>query len=401
VFFNVAVVVRVVGGAWASVDPEIEDAAEGLGARGIRRFTSVMLPLARPAIVGAATLVFLFTFSSFGVVLLLGGPGRTTIEVEIFRHTSQLLDLPTAAVLALLQLVVVSILLWAGAVTESRSVRLRRVAAAVSARAPRTGAERAFLAFAVAGLIALTLLPPARLIWRSLTGPDGWTLAHYSELGSVREGSALAVSALGAVGNSLLFAAGAMTVALMAGLPAAFAVARARRARWLRVLVSLPLGVSAVTVGFGFVVAFDRAPLDLRGSIWLVPLAQAVVAVPFVVRIVAPAVSSIETDLLESAQALGASPTQAFRDVTLPLASRAILGAAVFAFVISLGEFGATAFLARLDHPTMPLAIFRLLGQPGSASLGQATAMSVLLMAVTASAALAFDRIRVGAFGRL
>jgi thiamine transport system permease protein len=192
-----------------------------------------------------------------------------------------------------------------------------------------------------------------------------------------------------------------MSIALAVGLPAGFALARAQRARWLWVLAGLPLGASAVTVGFGFVLAFDRAPLDLRASPWLVPLAQAVVAIPFVVRIVAPAVASIETGMTESAQALGASPRQAFRDVTLPLVAPAILGAAVFAFVISLGEFGATAFLARVDRPTMPIAIFRLLGQPGSASLGQATAMSVLLMGVTASAAFAFDRIRVGAFGRV
>jgi len=400
VFFNVAVIVRVVGASWAHLDPALEDAAMELGARGLRRFTAVLLPLARPAIVGAGVLVFLFTFTSFGVVLLLGGPGRATIEVEIFRQTSQLLDLPVAAVLALIQLVVVGALLWAAAITESRAVRQRLLPAEAVARRPRTRSERSFVAVVVACLCGLVLLPLARLVWRSLAGPDGLTLSRYLELGSLQEGSALPVSPLGAVGNSLLFAAGATAVALLVGLPASLAVARARRSGWLRVLVGLPLGVSAVTMGFGFVVAFDRAPLDLRGSGWLVPLAQAVVAIPFVVRIVAPVLASIETELVESAGALGASPAQTFRDVTVPLASRAVLGAAVFALVISLGEFGATAFLARVDRPTVPIAIVRLLGQPGAASIGQATAMSVLLMLVTVAAALAIDRVRVGAFGR-
>lgn len=138
----------------------------------------------------------------------------------------------------------------------------------------------------------------------------------------------------------------------------------------------------------------DGEPADRRGA----PGAE--LAIPFVVRIVAPVLASIETDLIESAQSLGASPAQAFRDVTVPLASRAVLGAAVFAFVVSLGEFGATAFLARVDRPTMPLAIVRLLGQPGAAAVGQATAMSVLLMLATAAVAFAFDRFRVGSFGR-
>ena len=83
------------------------------------------------------------------------------------------------------------------------------------------------------------------------------------------------------------------------------------------------------------------------------------------------------------------------------MASRAVLGAATFAFAISLGEFGATAFVARLDSPTMPVAIVRLLAQPGAASIGQATAMSVVLMAVTAAITVGIDRFRVGTFGRL
>ena len=401
VFFNVAVIVRVVGSFWSNVDPELEDAAEGLGAHGIRRFTAVLLPLARPSIVGAAMLVFLFTFTSFGVVLLLGGPGRATIEVEIFRRTSQLLDLPVAAALSLVQLAFVSALLVGESLLASRIPLRRQLLAAGVARPPRTRGERAFVATTAVGLAALVLGPPARLAWRSLVGPGGLTLSRYVELGSVRKGSLLPVSPLEAVANSLRFAAGAAAIAILVGGIAAFAVAGVRRSSGLWTLVGLPLGVSAVTVGFGYVVAFDATPLDLRGSSWVVPLAQAVVAIPFVVRIVAPVLGSIGSELAEAAAGLGASPSRVLRDVTLPIASRALLGAAVFAFVVSLGEFGATAFLARADTPTMPIAIFRLLGQPGSASLGQAEAMSVLLMLVTAAAALAIDRIRVGAFGRM
>jgi thiamine transport system permease protein len=400
VFFNVAVVVRVVGSQLSSVDPALEDAAEGLGARWGRRLTAVMLPLARPAVVAASTLVFLFTFTSFGVVLLLGGPGRATIEVEIFRRTSQLLDLTTAAALSLVQLAAVGALLLIDAAITSRSItRGRPVQGA--ARAPRTRGERAFVATAVTGLLFLVLLPAMRLVVRSLRGVDGLTVSHYTQLGSGRRGSLFAISPLGAIGASLRFAVAAALIALAVGVPTAVVVAGARRSRGLWTLVALPLGVSAVTIGFGYVVAFDADPLDLRGSIWLVPLAQAVVAIPFVVRIVAPALASIAEDLSETAADLGASPARVARDVTLPVASGAVLTAAVFAFVVSLGEFGATAFLARPDTPTMPVAIYRLLGQPGSASIGQAAALATILMWVTAGAGLAIGRIRLGGFGRL
>jgi len=176
----------------------------------------------------------------------------------------------------------------------------------------------------------------------------------------------------------------------------AVAIGLHARGRAVWALVAVPLGVSAVALGYGYVVAFDRPPLDLRGSVWLVPLAQALVAMPFVVRIVAPALSSAQASFGESAAALGASPWRAFRDATLPNAAGAIRTAATFAFLIALGEFGATAFLARADSPTVPVAIARLLDQPGSASIGQASALAVILLVLTAAAALAIGRLRFG-----
>ena len=418
VFFNLAVVVRVVGSFWSQLDPAYEDVATEMGATGVRRFTDVLVPLARPSIVGAATLVFLFTFTSFGVALLLAGPSRATIEVEIFRQTSQLLNLPVAAALTLVQLTIVSGSLLLTSRAEARSaVRQGLVSTRDAARAPRTRGEWVFVAVGAPLLAIIVLGPPLRLVWRSVRSSSGLTLQRYLDLGGVRRGSALPIAPLDAVVTSLRIAAGASALSLVVGVMAAWVIARSRRgsgsrsrrgswlpgllARLLAGLSAVPLGVSAVTVGFGYVVAFDSGALDLRGSVWLLVAAQAVVALPFVVRLVEPVLTSAGHDLSEQSAALGASPWQTARDVVLPVASRAIAGAAVFAFAVALGEFGATAFVARLDSPTMPIAIVRLLSQPGAASVGQAMAMSVVLMAVTAVVTVSIDRFRVGAFGRL
>ena len=397
VFFNLAVVVGVVGSFWGQLDPAFEDIAIEMGARGIRRFTDVLWPLSRPSILGAGSLVFLFTFTSFGVVLLLGGPGRVTIEVEIYRQTSQLLNLPVAAALTVVQVVIVVTLLWVTSVLAARGgVRQGLFGGSETGRSPRTRGERWFvgLTAVVTGLAILG--PPARLVWRSVSSAGGLTLTRYTQLGSVRRGSALPVSAADAVVHSLVIAAAAAVIALIVGGLTAAVVARSRRGSWLRALSAVPLGVSAVTVGFGYVVAFDAAPLDLRGQPWLLAVVQAVVAVPFVVALVAPVLSSIHADLTDAASSLGAGPWQVTRDVVLPMSSRAFLGAGAFAFAVALGEFGATAFVARLDSPTMPLAVVRLLSQPGAANRGQAMAMSVLLMAVTAAIAVVIERMRIG-----
>ncbi len=129
------------------------------------------------------------------------------------------------------------------------------------------------------------------------------------------------------------------------------------------------------------------------------PIAQALVGIPFVIRTVAPVLRSIDDELRAAAAVLGASPARVWREVDLPIVFRALTVAAGFAFAVSLGEFGATVFLVRADRPTVPVAIYRLLGQPGPIELGQALAMSTLLMVLTAAVVLLIDRVRVGSLG--
>ena len=194
-----------------------------------------------------------------------------------------------------------------------------------------------------------------------------------------------------AVVNSLLFATVATALALAVGGLLALALARLRPGS-LDAIVLLPLGGSAVMLGFGFVIAFDEPPLELRGSLLLVPVAQALVAAPFVFRIVAPSFRSVRPELREAAALLGASPLRVRREIDLPLVARALGAAAGFAFAIALGEFGATVFVAQADRPTLPVAIFRFLGRPGAANQGTAAALAVVLALLAATAAFAAER---------
>jgi thiamine transport system permease protein len=163
----------------------------------------------------------------------------------------------------------------------------------------------------------------------------------------------------------------------------------------------LPLGTSAVTVGFGVLLALDRPPFSTASAPVLVPLVQAVVAIPFVIRVVVPALRSIDPRLRDAAAMLGASPARVWREVDLPITSRALLVGAAFAAAVSLGEFGATVFVARPDYPTMPIAIARFLSRPGALNVGQAMAMATILMLVTGVVILAIERIRLPNVGEL
>ncbi|MBB0229791.1 ABC transporter permease subunit [Streptomyces calidiresistens] len=397
VFFNYAVVVRTVGGMWEQLDPRQEDAARVLGAGRFTAWWRITLPALAPSVAAAALMVFLFTFTSFGAVLILGGPRLATLEVEIYRQTAQLLDLPTAAVLSIVQFAAVSVML----LVHARTVRRRETGLGLTgtvdpARPPRGVGQRLLLGWVLLVIGLLLLLPPAVLVERSLSVPGGgWGLDHYRAL-FLDGGGTFPVAPMEAVGNSLRYAAVATLIALVVGGLAAAALTRraGRLVRGFDALLMLPLGTSAVTVGFGFLIALDAPPLDLRSSWVLVPIAQALVGVPFVVRVMLPVLRAVDDRLREAATVLGASPWRVWREVDLPLVRRALLLAAGFAFAVSMGEFGATVFIARPDAPTLPVAVARLLGRAGELTYGQAMALSTILMVVCATVLLALERIR-------
>jgi len=391
VFFNTAVVVRTVSTLWSRIDPQLEETARVLGATGWKVFLRVTLPLLKPAIAAAASIVFLFTFTSFGVVLILGGFEFATLEVEIYRQAVTLFDLPLAAALAIVQLVGVTAALYAYSRYQERKTVTWTLERASNRRKPR-GSTRAAVALSVWATIGTLSIPLIALVTRSLSGE------FYR---GIFESDPVVGRPISAVGNSLLFALVATGIATLVGVMAAAVIAgrQGSLSRWFDLTLMLPLGTSAVTIGFGFIVALDW-PVDLRASAWLVPIAHALVALPFVVRSTVPTLRSIPTETREAAAVLGASPSRVWREIDLPIVSRAALVGAAFAFVISLGEFGATSFVARPNTPTIPTMIFRLLGRPGETSFGMAMAMAVVLAVLTAGIVMWIDRARFGEIGR-
>ena len=391
-FFNVAVVVRIVGTSWASLDPRMTEAAATLGASPARRLREITVPLLSPALASAAAIVFLFSFTSFGVVLILGGPEYATIEAEIYSQAVRLFDLRAAAVLALVQLACVTATVWVAMRLERKVTLAAPGDERDTLRRPKTVRDKLVVLGSI-GLLALFLgVPIVVLVEQSFALGDGYGFGAYEAL--VRPTAVLLVEPWEAIANSVLYAATATAIAVVVGGLAAFAIAD-RRSRLLDGLVLLPLGASAVMLGLGFLIAFDTTPLAFRGEPWIVPVAQALVAIPFVVRIVAPTLRSIDPHQREAAALLGASPSRVRREIDLPIVSRGLAVAAGFAFAISLGEFGATVFLARPDNPTLPVAIFRFLGRPGELNVAQAYALAVVLMAVTIAAVLLVDRVRI------
>ncbi len=407
VFFNYSVALRLLSAYWQGLPPSLSQAARMLGASPLRAFFEVTLPMLRPAITAATVLVFIYCFTSFGVVVILGGPRFATLEVEIYRQALNQFNLPVAAALSLWQIVFTFILMWVYTRTQANLARPTRAGARPAMGMPvRTTRQKALAYGNVAAILLFIGSPLAALVLRSLRGRDGLTLAYYRALFTDRADSLFFVPPGQAMLNSVAIALAAMLVSVILGLIAAQVLTQWETGgrqvlltRALDALLMLPLATSAVTLGLGYIIALARPPLNLRSSILLLPLAHAVVAVPFVLRSVLPGFRGILPSLREAAAMLGADNWNVWREVDWPLIRRPLLVGALFAFTISMGEFGATVFLARPETPTMPVAIYRFLGQPGALNYGQALAMSVLLMAVCTVAFVVIEHFRLGGEG--
>jgi thiamine transport system permease protein len=382
IFYNTTIVLRMVGDFWSHIDPRLNQAARTLGANRLESFRKITLPLIGPAITAAALLVFIFNFTSFGVILILGGPRFATLEVEIYFQTISLFNLPLAAALSLIQL---GCTLAMTIIYTRLSTRLTRPLKLHSRRFTQkrltTWKSRLFAGVIIIILLTLLVAPLFALLTRSFVRLEpergqriiespGLTLDFYRELSINRRSSLFYVPPMTAIGISLGYAFITVILALAIGMPAAWALAR-----------------------------HSGPPLDLRASPILVPIAHTLVAFPFVVRSLTPSLRSIQPRLRHAAAMLGASPIYVFRMVDLPLVGRALLVAATFAFTISLGEFGATALISRPEYPTIPLMIYRFISQPGAINYGQALALSTILMVVTAGGLIAIERFRIADVG--
>ena len=399
IFYNYSLALRLISNFWQNLPPHLNEAAQMLGTSPWHCFWRITFPLLKPAISAAALLIFTFCFTSFGVVLILGGPRFATLEVEIYQQAVYFFNLPLAAALSLLQIIFTFMLMWIYTHTQAKMNQPLNLQASQSRQTPIKGwFNRLWVGLVLLGMFIFLVSPLLALVWQSIATPTGLSWHYYQSLNLNQRGSVLFVPPLEAIYNSLSFACLTVFLALGLGLISAHLLTREKQTwtRFFDPLFMLPLTTSAVTLGFGYILALNKPPLNLSTSLILIPLAHTLIGLPFVIRSILPVLRSIRPSLRESAAMMGAAPRRVWLEIDWPLTRRAMLVGAVFAFTISLGEFGATLFIARPDRPTLPIAIYRFLGQPGTINYGQAMAMSSILLLVCALGFVAIEHFRLG-----
>ncbi len=393
VFFNVTVVVRVVGTMWSQIPRDLSGAAQTLGAHKFQTFRQITLVLLTPSIMAASAIIFLFTFTSFGVIQIMGGPSHPTIEIEIARKALALGDVGGAAVLAMLQLIFLVIIIAASAHFARRTSHELK-GHNIARRVARTPQQKAATRAGALAIMVCVLTPLVVLVRSSFRVGDHWSTYAWTHLrgSALRPGLSTGVDPLGAMSASLRFMVVATTIALTVGTLCALAISVAQhKGKLIDIGFMLPLGTSAVTIGFGMLITFSSAPYDWRGSWWIIPVGHSLIAIPFVVRTVLPVLRARPQGWIDAASTLGASPLRALVTIDMARIKRPVQVAAGVAAAISLGEFGATVFLTRSGSDTMPIAIGKLLARTGDIPRAQAFMLATVLAVATSLIIIAIE----------
>jgi thiamine transport system permease protein len=383
VFYNFALVVRIVSSYLGTLDIDLEDAARSEGASAWQVFLHITLPIARPAILASSALVFLYCFASFGVPLLLGAGQFNTLEVEIWQSVSNQLNLAQASALALVQLLVT----FAASLVYTRTQTDSSLALEFNAKRPHAkGFARVTLIVCVVFTLMLTLAPMLALLRSALFDQNGLTFQFFTNAFNVGDGLSDVPITL-ALENAALFVMLTLLLAVPLGLLYALAT-QFTRSRILEALSLLPLMTSATLLGVGYIITYP----NLTANLGLLIVAYTMGAYPFITRSVLPALRALPLEILEAARVSGATEVQVFWFITLPLLRPALSTGVAFAFASVIGEFSVTLVLSRPEWATLTTIIYGKLGRPGQ--LNEASAVAVMLLLLTTIGFLVLDRTR-------
>jgi thiamine transport system permease protein len=393
-FYNFPIVVRIVSSLWRRIHPSTEEAARSLGAHGLRLFFRVTLPQILPALLSAAALVFVFCLLSFAIVLVLGGgPRYTTLEVEVYRLAKVSLDLETGSALALIGAILSLGFLYLYIKLQSRSTFAEQMdeEGEKPPLASMLGSLRGvFYLLYILLMILVILAPMITVVAYSFQIRSGWGQRALS-FEWYRRIFSMGGPYLRAVANSLFFAVMTVALSLPIGTALAYVGARSRFAgsRLLEALVMLPIGISSIMLGLGYLKAYRQLSWSILGSWYSIVFAHTVIAYPFVIRVASATFRKMKSSLSEAARSLGAGPWRLFWHLELPMARTALITAAAFAFGISVGEINASLMLYNERLITIPVMIYRLIG---SYNFIGACAMGSVLMGFCFLAFLVIDR---------
>lgn len=344
-------------GALSTVDRSLEEAAENLGARGVRKFFRVTLPLVLPSVSAGALIAFMMSLANFGTPMIIGRNFRVLPTMAYNLFTSEVGENPGLAstVSIILILVSTSVLFMQRYAATRRKYSSNLVNRPIVKRLRGLKAIGSHLiCYAIVFLSTLPLAVVVIFSFRKTKGPvfhPGIGLQSYQKvLHDVPK----------TITNSLVFSIIAVILIVAIGTLLGFVLSRKRNipARLLDPLLMIPYIVPGTVLGIGLVVAFNRKPLYLVGTAAIIILSYFIRRLPYSVRSSASILKQIDPALEEAGINLGSPPGRTFRIVTLPLMLPGIISGAIMSWVTAINELSSSIVLYVGKTMTMPVRIY-------------------------------------------
>ena len=366
-YYNSPLVAVMTTSVWRRVDPEIEEVAETLGAHGFKKFVKITMPLIMPGLLSSSLLTFIFSFSSFEVVLLLGNFRFRTIEVEIYHLFRNRLDFSGASSLATVQLIIIILLTWLYFTSIQKYTDIRKsgkVSKVFEEHLFKTSKKNLLLGIYLVFFSIFQIFPLAMTLFYSVYDPvkDQFTLSGFSSVFSTDYNPYLGSSPISAPINTIIFSVITASISLLLGLISAYATKEGGLLSLIsNIAVFVPLATSRLTIGLGMILAFGSIGVLYQDTRPLIIASHIMIAYPFTTRSILNGLSKIDPYVIESAETLGAKPLKRFVKVDVPILSPSLAVATSLAFATSLGEFAATNILYRGNFPTLTVLIYVML----------------------------------------
>ncbi|EAP80744.1 iron ABC transporter permease [Sulfitobacter sp. NAS-14.1] len=371
-----------------AIPQEVVEAARISGARGLRTWWQVVMPLTLPSLAAGTAITFVTALGNFGIPAMLGIPaGYATLPTLVYQKLAGM----GTSVLA--EVSILAMLIGAVAVTgiltqrffQSRQ-RVYLVGATSRPLAIPLGAARlpvevllwavvcTILVLPMFGLLATSLVPaygvPLRLDTVTL---QAWTEVLLRQPVTTR-----------AFANSFGLAIGAAVVLILLCLPLAWLMERnpTRLSRLFDSLLDLPYALPGVVLSIAMILLLIKLPFTdatLYGTIWIIFLAYLARFFAVMFRPVQASLKQLDPAMGEAAQSVGASLFQRLRDVIVPLSAPAAAAGAILVFLTAFNELTVSALLWSSGTETLGVVIFNL-DDSGETAMASALAMTIVLV---------------------
>lgn len=360
IFYNFPLAIRIISSLWKKIPYNMTEASYSLGANRITTFIKINLPYLKNSILTSFTLIFLYCFMSFGIILVLGGgPSLSTIEVEVYRFARTSINLPKAATLSLIESFITIVILLLYLRSERRNFKFPSGKGLIKKLRPKTSVL--FIAYLVV-LFIMILAPLLAVVFNSfvykgtLSGDSSISLHWFKSILGL-ERNRFTLTALRAIKNSVLLGLATASLTVPFSLLITYAINRELKLKNIyKILFFLPMGISSIIIGLSYL-SISKSNGTYLGIIF----AHTVISLPLSIRVMNSVYTTINNSLIEASMSLGHNRFRTFLNIELPLVKSGIVASSVFSFALSLGEMNASIILAPSGFVTIPLAIYQLI----------------------------------------